>query len=137
MQQMGGIMITALKIHPNRKPARVKALSFTKMLAKTFDHSAYAISKTSTQRPATDVDPLSSVVFPAGYAKSPNSRSLPCDIHYDHNQPFARRDGCHLSIHIFRPVRASPSQPSSCGPLMANQGQDPGTWVPLHYVREL
>ena len=78
------------------------------MSAKTFDHSACTISKTSTQRPATDIDRPSSTVLPAGYAKSPNSRSLPCDIHYEHNQPFAMRDGCHLSVDIFRPVSSEP-----------------------------
>jgi predicted acyl esterase len=78
------------------------------MSANIFDRSTYTVSKAPTKRPAIDVDPPSSVLLPAGHAKFPKSRSFSSDVRYEHNQSFPMRDGCSLSVDVFRPVSGEP-----------------------------
>jgi hypothetical protein len=110
VQQLLRIMIShhSRHIYQDQRSPSITALSFINMSTKKFDRSAYTISKTSTQRPTTSIDPPSSTVLPAGHAKSPINRSLPWDVHYEHNHTFTIRDDRDLSIDIFRPVSNEP-----------------------------
>ena len=74
----------------------------------TLGNETYEISKIDTVRLNTTIDPASSVVLPAGHTKRKGTRPFPCDIRFDHNQPFAMRDNVTLRVDDFRPVTEDP-----------------------------